>query len=63
MNAAQRLAMIRSAHERYLAHERHADRFVRSIAPHLRDDDTPHAIDPDAVDEIATPTVRTRSVT
>lgn len=56
MNTAHRIAMIRRARER------NADRFVRSIVPHLRGDDTPHAIDPDALDEIAAATVRTRGV-
>lgn len=62
MNTAQRLAMIRRAHERYVARERHAERFVRTIAPHLRGDDTPHALDRDALDELDASTVRLRGV-
>lgn len=53
---------FQAAHRRHLTRERHADRFVRTIAPHLRGDDTPHAIDPDAIEEIAASTVRTRGV-
>ena len=62
MTTSERLAMIRASHLRYLSRERHADRFLRTIAPHLRGDDAAHATDPDAFEELATPTVRVRGV-
>lgn len=52
MDATHRIAMIRHAHER----------FVRTIAPHLRGDDTPYSLDPDALDELDASTVRLRGV-
>ncbi len=62
MDTTQRLAMIRRAHARYLARERHADRFARTIAPHLRGDDAAYALDRDALDELDRSTVRLRGV-
>ena len=60
---------LRAAHARDLARraaaakrERHADRFARTIAPHLRGEDAAYALDHDALDELDRSTVRLRSV-
>ena len=62
MNHTERLAMVRASHLRYLSRARHADRFLPTIAPHLRAADAAHAPQPAAFEELATPTVRVRGV-
>lgn len=77
MTSPAQLATIRAAHAKALAEraacdaeraaaaakrEAHADRFARTIAPHLRGDDAAYALDRDALDELDASTVRLRGV-
>ena len=62
VTTADRLAMIRAAHRRYVTRERRADRFAKTIAPQVCGEDAAYALDRDALDELDASTVRLRGV-
>lgn len=62
LTRAQRLDMLRKAHRRWIAREHAAERIVRLVAPHLRDESATEVPTLDLLDEIAPTTVRLRGV-
>jgi hypothetical protein len=58
LTRGQRLDLIRKAHRRWLAREHAAERIVRLVAPHLRDESATEVPTLDLLDEIAPTTVR-----
>lgn len=62
LTRSARLALIRAAHRRWIAREHAAERIVRLVAPHLRDESRTEVPTLDVLDEIAPVTVRLRGV-